>query len=226
MATHVLRRIDVGVLSVILVGCSNLSSPLPSAPRSAAVAPSATSTATPSASEIAFTVQLPNPGGTCTASQFVLGSVTSEYEPSVLFYRHVGLFQPMRNAGGDCVLKLPSMIGLLSSAGSWEAVRATNGGTEVCVDASPGTGVERTCHFVYPPSYMIRSGQSVSIEASVSWPEDSPYSLPPCPSLLQDVTRVEFPLAVGSLDINFESQVHWKIICSSAQIGFSVVLAK
>lgn len=233
------RRVAVGSPSLVLSFCIGLvvvsctSMPLPTieAPISpsagASITPSATAPATtvrtapPSPTEIASSAPLPSPGGTCSASEFVLGAARSGYTFSTVVSRHAYLDQPLRNAGGACVLNVPAMIGVASATGPLHAVRVNNIGYEVCVN--------NACNFVSPPSYRIRSGQSLTIGFSVSWwtgaddangmPLDTP---PPCPGAVEAVTRVEVPLASGAIMIDLEaaireagSSVPWHEVCAA-----------
>lgn len=232
------RRVAAGspalVLSACLglaaASCASVPSPTIEAPISLAAGTSTTPpatapavtvrTATPTPTEIVSSAPLPGPGGTCTASQLVLGTARSGFTFSTVFSRHAYLDQPLRNAGGACVLSVPAMIGVASATGPFQAVRANNIGYEVCVNSA--------CHFVSPPSYAIRSGQSLTIGFGVSWwvgandENGSPYPAPPCPGAVDDVTRVEFPLASGAITINLESaipeagsSVPWREVCAS-----------
>ncbi len=175
---------------------------------------------TPGPTEIESSEPLPSPGGTCAATQLVPGTATNGFTFSVVDYRHVDLEQPVRNAGGGCVLNVPAMIGVASATGPFQAVRVNNIGYPVCVNSA--------CHYVSPPSYKIRPGQSLTIGFSVSWwtggndenglPVDTP---PPCPGAVSDVTRVEVPLASGAITIDLEtavripeSSVPWQEVCA------------
>ena len=193
----------------------------PASPAPAATDAAATDAAdTPGSTEIASSEPLPSPGGTCAATQLVPGTATSGFTFGVVDYRHVDLEQPVRNAGGSCVLAVPAMIGVASATGPFQAVRATNIGYEVCVNDA--------CRYVSPPSYEIRAGQSLEIALDVSWwvggndesgtPIDTPH---PCPGAVDDVTRVEIPLASGALTIDLEtairipeSSVPWQEVCA------------
>ena len=178
-------------------------------------------TATPSPTEIVSSAPLPSPGGTCSASQLVPGTATNGYTFSTALSRHVYLDQPLRNAGGACVLNVPAMIGVASATGPFQAVRVNNIGYPVCVNSA--------CHYVSPPSYKIRPGQSLTIGFSVSWwtggndANGTPlYTAPPCPGAVRDVTRVEVPLASGAIVIDLESAVRipessvpWHEVCTA-----------
>ena len=94
-------------------------------------------------------LQLPNPGGTCTASQLIQGPATSTYDFSSLFSRVAEAFEPLRNAGVDCVLAVPKVVGLAAAFGPFAEVSLSNAGQEVCVNGA--------CRTVYPTSYKIRS---------------------------------------------------------------------
>jgi hypothetical protein len=184
---------------------SSLSSTLP------AVSPAPTmSTAAPSASEVTSTIELPNPGGTCLASQFEVGKADSGYTFSTLYSRHVVIDQPLTNTGVDCVLALPKVIGVASATGMFEALDVPNMGHQVCSNGA--------CRYVYPTSFEIRSRQSVKVVLNTWWwsaysdtaTEPTP---PPCGGPTEDVTRAEFPLASGSIEIDWDIVV--QEVCSS-----------
>ena len=95
--------------------------PAPSTP--AATDADATDAAdTPGPTEIELSEPLPSPGGTCAATQLVPGTATNGFTFSVVDYRHVDLEQPVRNAGGGCVLNVPAMIGVASATGPFRPV--------------------------------------------------------------------------------------------------------
>jgi hypothetical protein len=123
------------------------------------------------------------PGGTCSASQFVLGTSQHSYGFGTFGTTVEFVTQPLRNAGGNCVLRLPEMIGVASASGPFEAVRVENAGTAT--------------------SYTIHSGQSLSVVLGAWWPVNKqPDPRYPCAGALSDVTRAEFPLASGSTKID------------------------
>src|SRR5260221_4176181 len=66
----------------------------------------------PSPTEIVAAVQLPNPGGTCRASQFALGQATSYYDFSTVVSRVADAIQPLTNTGDACILAVPEIIAL------------------------------------------------------------------------------------------------------------------
>jgi hypothetical protein len=177
-------------------------------------------TAVPSPTETATPLALPNPGGTCSASQFVLGKATLSPAYGTLGTTAVFVIQLLRNAGADCVLALPKIIGLAAATGPFEAVRVPNGGHEVCRKAAPGTGLDRECKYVYPTSFMVRSGQSVRVVLGASWwngdrdENGKPlFSPPPCVDPISDVTRAEFPFASGSIEFGWDTVL--KEVCTS-----------
>jgi len=174
------------------------------------IAPSPTPTAAPTAT--GSPAPLPSPGGTCSAGQFVLGTATNGYTFGAAYWRHTYLDQRLRNAGGACVLNVPAMIGVASATGPFQAVRVNNVGYKVCGNSA--------CHYVSPPSYKIRSGQSLTIGFDTSWwvgandANGMPlYTAPPCPGAVKDVTRVEFPLASGAVMIDLGTV--WREVCAS-----------
>jgi hypothetical protein len=105
------------------------------------------------------------------------------------------------------VLELPTTIRVASATGPLQAVTAVNAGTAT--------------------SFTIRRGQSVSIVLGAWWwtggstENGTPLSAPPCTGPISDVTRVEFPLAFGSIQI--ELGTVWHEVCSSpASISVTV----
>lgn len=179
--------------------------PSPSVPETSS--PSPTAVVSPSPTAVATLLLLPNPGGTCVASQLVLGQATSQYEPSTFFSSHVGVRQPVRNAGADCMLTLPTVIGFADPSGPFQAVEVGNLAQQVCTKAPPGAGVDRVCKFVNPTSFQVKSGQTVTIEFNASWVNgDNPgLTPPPCAPTISDVTRAQFPLASGSITIEWDT---------------------
>ena len=172
---------------------------------------------------------LPSSGGTCSADQLILGSATSGFTFGAVNYRHAYFTQVVRNAGGDCVLAVPKVIGAATASGPLVAVSVNNTGNEVCVNSA--------CHYVTPATYAIRSGQTFEIEFSVSWfvgandANGTPlYSAPPCVGEVTDVSRVAFPVASGAIAIDLEAasqeagaSVPWHQVCSSPMsISFEI----
>jgi hypothetical protein len=166
--------------------------------------PSTTSSAAlvPSPTENASSSLLPSAGGTCSASQFVLGEPTSGPGYGALGTSVVFVTQPIRNGGGDCVLELPSAIGVASSDGPFQAVPVRN------VDT--------------PTSWKVKTGQSKSIVLGATWwtgvldENGKPlFTAPPCRDPVQNVTRVEFPLAAGTIEIDLPTPWRWREVCSS-----------
>ena len=172
---------------------------------------------------------LPSPGGTCSADQLIVGSATSGFTFGALNYRHAYFTQVVRNAGGDCVLAVPKVIGAATAGGPLVAVSVNNTGNEVCVNSA--------CHYVTPATYAIRSGQTFEIEFSVSWfvgandANGTPlYTAPPCVGEVTDVARVAFPVASGAIAIDLEggsqqadASVPWHQVCSSPMsISFEI----
>jgi len=77
-------------------------------------------------------------------------------------------------------------------------------------------------------SWKIKSGQSLSIVIGDSWwvgvrdgNGSLVFSAPPCAGPIRDVTRVELPLASGSIQI--DSPTVWREVCSSpASVSLTV----
>jgi hypothetical protein len=151
----------------------------------------------PSPTEMASLPPLPNPGGTCSASQFVLGKAMND-GPGFPAWGTSDDFitQPLRDVGGNCVLHLPATIAVASASGPFQAVRVLNAGTVT--------------------SFSATSGGNVSIALGASWPipwmwaqlEKTP---PPCAGAISNVSRVEIPLASGSLQIDLGTV--WPEVC-------------
>jgi photosystem II stability/assembly factor-like uncharacterized protein len=162
----------------------------------------------PSTTEVPSPAPLPSAGGTCSASQFVLGTATYAYGFGALGTTVVFVTQPLRNTGGSCVLDLPGMIGVASATGPFHSVPMLNAGTAT--------------------SWKIKSGQSFSIVIGASWwigvrdeNGNVVHSAPPCADPINDVTRVEFPVASGSIRIDLPTI--WNEVCSSpASVSLTV----
>jgi hypothetical protein len=142
------------------------------------------------------TAPLPGAGGTCSAIDFAVGVATSNYAMSTAVSRALDIDQPLRNTGPDCVLRLPSIVAVAAASGPFQPVSVWP-----VADA---------------PTFTVRSGASVSLWLRAWWLEPSPTdapSAPVCRQSLQDVTRLEFPMAFGSIEM------HWDItvpeVCSA-----------
>jgi hypothetical protein len=161
---------------------------------------------TPGPSEITSPAPLPNPGGTCSASQIVLGATTYGYGYGSLGTTVVFVTQPLWNVGGDCVRQLPAVIGVAPPTGPFGSVTVIDAGTTTL------SGVNSPAM-----SARIRSGESLSIVLGDSWWGDAngnPLgSAPPCAGAIRDVTRVEFPFASGTTQIDLPTT--WREVCSS-----------
>jgi hypothetical protein len=133
------------------------------------------------------TAPLPSPGGTCSANDFAVGVARSNYAMSTAVSRALDIDQPLRNTGPDCVLRLPSIVAVAAASGPFQPVSAWP-----VADA---------------PTFTVRSGASVSLWLRAWWldepsPTDAP-SVPVCRQALQDVTRLEFPMASGYVEIDW-----------------------
>lgn len=169
--------------------------------------PSATVPVAPSSTEVASPSQVPSAGGACSASQFVLGKTTSAPGFGTVGTTSLYVTQPLRNAGDTCVLDLPATIMVASATGPFQPVTAVNAGTAT--------------------SFTIRSGQSLSIVLGAWWwiggstENGTPLPAPPCTDPISDVTRVEFPLSLGSIQIDLGTVWH-KVCFSPARVSVSV----
>ncbi len=166
---------------------------------SASTTPSATAPAAPSSTVVASPSQVPGAEGACSASQFALGEATSAPGFGTVGTTSVYVTQPVRNGGSDCVLELPATIRVASATGGFQSVTAVNAGTAT--------------------SFTIRSGESVSIVLGAWWwtggstENGTPLAAPPCTDPLTDITRVEFPIAQDSIQIDLGTV--WHQVCSS-----------
>jgi hypothetical protein len=155
----------------------------------------------PSASPTKLTSSdpLPNPGGTCSASQLVLSTPTWGYGYGTLGTTAVYGTLPLRNVGGDCVMALPAVIGVANANGPLHAVVVHN--TSIVTSWSSG------------------AGDNVPMMLSASWwvgvqpDKATPFPAPPCTDPIFDVSRVEIPLATGSLA--FDLPIIWHEVCTS-----------
>ena len=163
-------------------------------------APEASTVPGPSPTEIASSAPLLNPGGTCSASHFVLGTPTSAYAFGTLGTTVVFVTVPLHNAGASRVLDLPEMIGVAAATGPFHPVPVTKAGRV--------------------SAWASESGQSLPIVIGASWwvgvrdSSGNPVrSAPPCADPIFDVTRVELPFAIGSTLIDLPTT--WHEVCSS-----------
>ena len=179
--------------------------------------PSATVLAvTPSPTGVPSPVQLPSAGGTCAASQIVVGTATYGPGYGAIGTSSVFVTLPLRNVGGDCVLHLPAVIGVASATGQFEAVSAFDVGT-----------VSATGENSPAQSSTIRAGHSLSIVLGASWYVDTltnngtPVPAPPCLNPISAVTRVAFPLATGSIQIALPT-VFQQVCSSPASVSLTI----
>ena len=181
-----------------------------------------TPTVAPTAAPTIAAFQLPNPGGTCSSSQFVLTGAQAGFAFSAADYRHVYFTQSLVNHGPTCVLKAPKVIGLAPNDGVYQAVDATDMGK-----------------YIAPRSFSIRAGQAFSIEFSISWwvgatdgNGNQVLSPPPCSGAVRDVVRVAFPVGSGAILIDLNAvigaagSIPWHEVCASpTHLFFDVILA-
>ncbi len=152
---------------------------------------------------------LPNPGGTCSVGQIVVGKVVGFGGYAALGYADWFVRVPLKNVGGDCVLHLPTVLGVAPATGPFSAVSVTDAGTTTAAgDNSP------------KQSATIRAGHSLSIVLGDSWylGDVVGQTAPPCLNPVSDVARITFPLAIGSLQIELPTvggRAPFKEVCSS-----------
>lgn len=198
----------VALLAALVArGGWGLGEPTTGAGSGSSTAPSATLPAAPSPTAVGAPSEVPGIGGTCSASQFTLDQATSAPGFGTVGTTSVYVTQPLRNTGSDCVLELPPTIMVASATGPFQSVTAVNAGTA--------------------SSFTIRPGQSASIVLGAWWwtggstENGTPLSAPPCTDPITDVTRVRFPLALGSILIDLGTV--WHEVCSSpASVSITV----
>lgn len=134
----------------------------------------------------------------CLPSQLVLGKPTNSYGFSTVGTTSVYVMQPLRNDGPRCVLQLPGSIRVASANGAYKTVAVINAGTSTSV--------------------IVESGQSFSIVLGAWWrtsgaqsPSDVTASA--CHGAIDDVQRVELPMASGSIQIDLGTV--WREVCSA-----------
>jgi hypothetical protein len=162
------------------------------APESSPIAglvPSATPSSTP----------LPSAGGTCSASQFVLGTPTSSYGFGTLGSTVVFVTVPLRNTGSSCVLALPEVIGVASATGPFESVPVTRSGIATSLASDAGGNVQ----------VVIRSSWWIEVRDS----NGNLIGPGPCANPIASISRIEFPFASGSTEIDLPTT--WRDVCSS-----------
>jgi hypothetical protein len=160
--------------------------------------------------------ELPNPGGTCDASNFVARPSTSTYDMSTIASRMASAFEPLTNTGPACVLAVPPIVGMAGATGPFSAIGVSSEGQDVCVKSA--------CKTIYPASYAVPSGTAVEISLRAWWPWDlSAATAPPsmCAHPMTDVTRADVPFAFG--DIAFAWDVPFHEVCPmAARVGITV----
>jgi hypothetical protein len=164
------------------------------------IAPEASAVPWPTPTAIPSSTLLPNPGGTCSASQFALGTPTYSYGYGTLGSKVMFVTVPLRNTGASCVLNLPAVIGVAAATGPFQSVPVIRPG--------PVT------------SWASESGQSLPMVIGAWWwvgvrdeSGNAVLSAPPCADPIFDVMRVEFPFALGSTMIDLPAA--WDEVCSS-----------
>ena len=147
---------------------------------------------------------LPDPGGTCSVGQLKVGPAT--WGPG---YGAIGTTSsfvriPLTNIGADCVLDLPQVLGVAAAAGPFLAVPVNDSGT-------------KTASGQYNPSQTsaIRAGWSLSITVGDWWYSGAPLSSNPrpCTNAIAGVSRILFPVANGSLEVDLPTT--FDVVCAS-----------
>jgi hypothetical protein len=164
------------------------------------VAPETSTAPGPGPTEIASSALLPNPGGTCSASQFVLGTPTYAYGFGTLGSTVVFVTVPLRNIGSNCVLDLPAMIGVAAAIGPFHSVPVIKPGPVIAWASETGQSLPMVMGASWWVGVRDESGNAVG-------------SAPPCADPIFDVARVELPFASGSTVIDLPTT--WHEVCSS-----------
>ena len=215
------------LLAAILGGCTtSLPASPPASEQGIPLRPTATAALIPSSGPSAAPIptippaplDLPSPGGTCTADQLTVSKVLSGYSNSTIMSRVAYVIWVMGNTGPDCELVLPKVVGLAAASGVFGAVNTVNQGQQVCHD--------NACKTVYPTSFKIRSGHTFSLELRASWFNEPSFEAagqtpPPCGDAILGVTRADFPLASGSVNISWPTAFE-RICGSGPQTGIYV----
>jgi hypothetical protein len=153
--------------------------------------------------EIASSAGLPNPGGTCAASDFVLGTPTYSKANGFPTLGSTVVFAtvPVRNTGASCVLALPRVLGVAGQTGPFRAAPVSMAG--------PVT------------SWASGAGESLPLVISATWSlavrDSNGNAAGPggwCEDPLVDVTRLQFPFASGSAVIDLPTT--WLEVCLSS----------
>lgn len=206
-----------GAAAITLLLAVAACSPTPTVPPSAAALPSATNapatltpTAAPTVLPTEASIALPDPGGTCAAAQFPLvGPAILSGQSAALGTIHVVIFQQLVNAGKDCDLAQPTVIGISAAGGPAMPVPVSNMGHTVCK--------AYVCHDVYPTSTMVPAGASVFITFNAWWwIERLDPTLPsprPCGPPIENVTSAVVPFAVGHVVVDWQDKL--KELCTN-----------
>jgi hypothetical protein len=118
---------------------------------------------------------------------------------SSIMSRAVDVWQPLRNTGGRCVLRLPTVIAVASATGPFRLVPVRNGGNASSFDIKSGASLNLALRGWW------FNGWGTSDTGATSPPP------PPCADPIADVTRIEFPFASGYLEIAFDTP--WHEVC-------------
>lgn len=136
-----------------------------------------------------------NPGGTCSASQFVVGTpVDGGPGFGAMGTSDDFVTVPLHDVGGDCVLNLPVAIDVASASGPFQAVKVENAGVVTAFSVSADGNVS----VVLGDSWRIlpaASGEGALAECAA----------------ISDVTRVEIPFASGRLQVDLGTV--WPEVC-------------
>lgn len=194
-------------LGLVIAACTGSQVPPPtpthaSSPETSTPA-SNPSSAIPSLIPIATTADLPDPGGTCAADQLVAVSSSTAFPGyAALGYAVVFVQQRLRNAGEGCLLQLPGTIGVADEGGDFQPVPVKISIRPTWLDIAPG--------------------QSISIILGASWwlgasTDSGTTAFPPspCEGKISDVSRVEFPLASGRIQISWDRSRAWRDVCTT-----------
>lgn len=134
-------------------------------------------------------------GGTCPADQFVVGTPVDDGPGFPTFgWADDFVRVPLRNVGPECLLDLPATIGVATGTGQFQVANVLNSGIATAFSATAGGNVD----IVLGDSWPIPSRSGAGTPR-------------PCPGAINDVSRIEFPFASGSLQIDLPAL--WPEVC-------------
>jgi hypothetical protein len=192
-------------LVVLAVAACTSITPIPTSPATVLAPPVETASPIPSVARSEPPTSTPiedvfadlHAGGTCSASQFKLG--TSIWGPGYGSQQSIFVHQPMTNKGKPCVLALPDRIAVASSTGPFVIVPTLSGGRVTSWHLDGGDTAMVILGAWWPYAYLDAASPAI---------DDSS----PCSDPIVNATRVGFPFRSGTLVIDLGAV--WKTVCS------------